>query len=76
MTLYRYVIMDEQDYEAEAIMFEEYTEAKEEADRLFTGSGKHFAVVEHVYVFGDSELAYTTDGSDIWPPEENDELLN
>jgi hypothetical protein len=57
----RYVLVGrdgtEEDYE-----YSEYTEAYESANR------RNMAVVARVYVYEDSELIWTPDGSDAWPP--------
>ena len=56
----RYVLVDaggiEQDYE--------YATLQE----AIAAAGETDAVVERTYVFYDSELVWTPDGSDVWPP--------
>ena len=62
-TITRYVLVDaddnEQDYE-----YERYTEAESDARR------DGFAVIAREYVYDDSELVWTPDGSDSWPPDD------
>lgn len=57
----RYVLVDkdnqEDDYE-----YDQYSNAYETAKR------RNCAVVARVYVYDDSELIWTPDGSDTWPP--------
>lgn len=61
----RYVLVGadnvEDDYE-----YESYQEAYESARR------RNMAVIARVYVYDDSELVWTPDGSDTWPPGEDD----
>lgn len=64
MKIIRYVLVDtddnEQDYEYDE---HEYDEAEAEAYR--TGC----AVIARVFEYEDSELVWTPNGSNIWPPK-------
>jgi len=62
MTIERYVLVDQDDRE-EDYEFDYFQDAKTEAARI----GK--AVAVRTYVYEDSELIWTPDGSDTWPPE-------
>lgn len=57
----RYVLVardnTEEDYE-----YADYAEAYEAANR------RNMAVIARVYAYEDSELIWTPDGSDVWPP--------
>jgi len=61
-TISRYVLVNpddvEQDWE-----YTDYREAEEEARRL------GYAVIEREYVYDDSSLVWTPDGSETWPPK-------
>lgn len=61
MDISRYVLIDrndqEQDYE-----YEQYDEAVQAA-------GHDYAVIERHYVYDDSELVWTPNGRDTWPPK-------
>jgi phage I-like protein len=65
MTIIRYVIVNddgrEHDYEHETL---------EAAIDVATCKGS--AVVARTYTFDDSELVWTPDGSDTWPPDSTD----
>lgn len=58
----RYVLVDEDDNEQD----HEY-DRYEDAEREATMQG--FAIVARTYEYADSELVWTPDGSDTWPPE-------
>jgi len=58
----KYVLVDANDQEL-AGEFEHFDDAQREAAR----SG--YAVVAQIYEYSDSELVWTPDGSDIWPPK-------
>jgi len=57
----RYVLVDsednEQDYE-----YSDWFEAARDAEE------RNYAVVARIYTFADSELVWTPDGSNTWPP--------
>lgn len=60
--IYRYTLADrdgtEGDYEYDTL------------DEAKKGATNGQAVIRHVYEWSDSMLAWTPDGSDIWPPVE------
>lgn len=58
----QYILVDESDNEGTAI-YSDYDEALEDARRY------GHAVVAQVYEYTDSELVWTPDGGDTWPPE-------
>ena len=43
--------------------YDSYREAEQDARKY------DLAIVEHVYEFSDSELVWTPNGEDTWPPE-------
>lgn len=57
----RYVLVDRDDNEGD---YEYTTLAEAKAD-----AGDDHAVVERTYTYDDSELVWTPDGSDTWPPK-------
>lgn len=57
----RYVLVDREDHEQD-YEFEDFDEAVEAA-------GDTHAVVERQYEYADSELVWTPDGGDQWPPK-------
>lgn len=66
----RYVLVDESDVEGDY----EY-DTKNEAIGVAVARGHH-AVIERTYVYDDSTLVWTPDGSDTWPPEKDDWLVD
>lgn len=62
----RYVLCDwhgvEQDYE-----YANYADAERDAAR------ERCAVIERLYTYEDSELIWTPDGEDTWPPDSHDD---
>ena len=58
----RYVLVDTED-NAEEDDYEDYNEAYEQARK------RNMAVIARVFEYSDSELIWTPDGSDTWPPE-------
>lgn len=56
----RYVLVDEDDEEG-TYAYETLAEAQQAA-------GLDHAVVAQIYVYGDSELVWTPNGEDTWPP--------
>lgn len=48
--------------------YTDYEEAKETAIGYWEEYGEPFAVIALEFEYSDSDLAYTTDGSDTWPP--------
>ncbi len=67
--IHRYVLVDrddmEQDYE-----YSSYRDAETDAMR------QNAAVICRTYVYDDSELVWTPDGSDAWPPERRSTRTN
>jgi hypothetical protein len=61
----RYVLVNEDDHE-EDFEYWSYAEAERAAKRV--GS----AIIARTYEFADSELAWTPDGGDVWPPGSGD----
>lgn len=57
----RYVLVDRDDNEGE-YEYERYDEA-------VAAAGADHAVVERHYVYDDSELVWTPNGADSWPPK-------
>lgn len=60
-TITKYVLVDQ--YGAD---FDHEYDTLDEAVKL---AGKNHAVIARTYVFDDSELVWTPDGSNTWPPE-------
>ena len=61
----RYVLVDTDDQESNR-EFDTY------ADALVAARHEGKAVIAHVFELTDSELVWTPDGSDIWPPTERE----
>ncbi|KKK83274.1 hypothetical protein LCGC14_2795040 [marine sediment metagenome] len=59
----QYVLVDRADTEQDA-EYDTYIEARDAAVRL----NGDFAVICRTYTYDDSELVWTPDGSDTWPP--------
>lgn len=59
-SIHRYVLVDEENQELD-YEFMNYKEAEEVA-------GNDHAVVRRIYEYSDSELVYTPNGSNNWPP--------
>ena len=59
----RYVLVDQNDVE-EDYEYDNYQEAYHNANK------RNMAVIARIYVYEDSELVCTPDGSDTWPPED------
>ena len=55
--------------ESVAGTFDHYDEAKRDADDRSSDT-EMFAVIEMEFEYRDSALVYTTDGSNVWPPED------
>ena len=60
-----YVLVDSHDVPG-ITNYENFEEAKREAQKY------GMAVVAHVYEWADSELTWTPNGEDTWPPEKED----
>ena len=60
--LTRYILVDAADRESD-FEYESYEEALADASALGA------AIVERTYAFHDSELVWTPDGGDVWPPQ-------
>ena len=60
MTISRYVLIDENNQEGDC-EYESYDEA-------VAGAGSDHAVIERTYEYSDSELVWTPNGADTWPP--------
>jgi hypothetical protein len=61
MNILRYVLVDSNNIEGDH-EFEHYDEAVQACD-------DDHAVIERTYEFSDSELVYTPDGGNVWPPK-------
>jgi len=59
----RYVLVDRNDQEG----VEEY----DSFDDAVAAADDDHAVIERQYEYSDSELAWTPDGSAVWPPRKN-----
>lgn len=57
----RYVLVDRSDQEGD-YEYEDYQEA-------IVAAGDDHAVIERHYVYDDSELVWTPEGIDTWPPK-------
>lgn len=57
----RYVLVDDEDSEGEW----EY----DKLDEAIAAAGKDYAVSGRTYIYDDSELVWTPNGVDIWPPK-------
>lgn len=64
----KYVLVDADDAEGD---WEYDTKDEAIAQARITNE---YAVIEQTYVYDDSTLVWTPDGSDVWPPEKNDAL--
>lgn len=64
MTIDRYVLVDQDDYEQDH-EYERYDEAQAAAEALST---PHAVIVRH-YTYEDSELVWTPNGRNTWPPK-------
>ncbi len=62
MNIARYVLVDRDDHEQDH-EYESYDEAQQDAH------DQDCAVICRSYVYDDSELVWTPDGSSSWPPE-------
>ncbi|MDH3291534.1 MAG: hypothetical protein OEO20_11385 [Gemmatimonadota bacterium] len=62
MTIIRYHLVDSDD-RVDDYPYDSYQEAYETARR------RNMAVLAYVYEFADSELIWTPNGADTWPPE-------
>ena len=60
-TINKYILVDRDGTEGDAY-YDGYHEAEAEAART------DCAVLAHIYEYNDSELVYTPDGSERWPP--------
>lgn len=64
----RYVLVNEDDVEDD-YEFDSYQEALREAQRR-----GNVAIVERTYVYDDTSLVWTPDGSETWPPTRNGDM--
>lgn len=60
MELVRYVLVDLNDNESDE--YDRYDQAEDACD-------SEHAIVQRTYEYTDSELVYTPDGGNVWPPE-------
>jgi hypothetical protein len=58
----RYVLVDEHDNES----LYEYDTMQEARD----AAGSDYAILMRTYIYDDSELVWTPNGADFWPPKE------
>ena len=68
MTIDRYVLVDKNDVEQD-FEYTDYDEALAAA-RKYNGE---FAVIEREYIYSDSDLIWTPEGCDSWPPRRTKE---
>ena len=61
----RYVLVDRENNEGDY----EYHSLKGAVE----AAGSDEAVIERTYEYSDSELAWTPDGDDVWPPRKEDD---
>lgn len=61
----KFVIVDENDVESDF----EYNRVQDAIDEA-TRRGGRLAVVQRTYTYDDSELVWTSDGSDVWPSDD------
>ncbi len=66
----RYMIVDEHDNEG-LREYDSLDKAKNAAKFASDGGPENFAVIRCTYVYDDSELVWTPDGGDTWPPVED-----
>lgn len=65
--IYRYVLVDEFDNE-EDYEYIEYENAVVAA-QVRKLNGERIAIIQRTYLYDDSALVWTPDGSDTWPPK-------
>ena len=58
----RYVVVDDSGVEGDW----EY----DKHDEAVSAAGSESAVIQRTYIYDDSELVWTPDGSQTWPPQE------
>ena len=68
-TISQYVL-ENKDRERDGYTYDSLTEARGVADMRARHDGEPWAVIELEFEYADSSLAYTTDLSVVWPPEE------
>nr|WP_296763914.1 hypothetical protein [Rhodococcus sp. (in: high G+C Gram-positive bacteria)] len=62
--VYKYVLVDDSD--EERAEYDDYHEAVSAAEHW------GYAIVTHTYEFADSELTWTPNGEDTWPPKDEE----
>jgi len=68
-TIELYMVHDSHDAEWSG-PYADYDDAKEVAQEYSdAGDGEPFAVITQQYEYIDSDLAWTTNGDDTWPPK-------
>lgn len=60
----RYALVDEDDHEDDY----EY----ERLDEAIDAAGSDHAVIMRTYIYDDSELVWTPNGADVWPPPKSE----
>ena len=68
MTIEIYMVHNDQDHEWSG-PYTDFLDAKEIADEYANENDGPMAVIALEFEYSDSELAYTTNGSDAWPPK-------
>lgn len=72
MEIVIYAVMDaDEQYVGED--HDHFADARNDALQRAEATGRPHAVITQVFQLDDSELAFTTDGSDVWPPEQDDD---
>lgn len=70
MTIYKYVIVNDcNEVISDSGGYDDFQKAKKCAEKM----GGLVAVVKRAFEYSDSALVWTSDGSDIWPPEDLNE---
>ncbi len=69
-TINKYVIEDVSREQGD-YLFDTYSEAKGAADITAASNGEPFAVIELEFEYSDSSFVYATDGSTVWPPNDD-----
>ena len=66
----KFYLFDADGTETDLIEYDRFDEAKREAERLATEDDP-VAVIEYEFEFAGSELAWSSNGANHWPPSSN-----
>jgi len=69
MTIERFIVVDSNG-ETIAEDFDTYDEARSFTHKFY-GSDQRVAIVARIFEYSDSELVWTSDGSNSWPPKDS-----